>query len=495
MYGRSRNERSPAPPAGGGARPPDAPALVAVGPDHRSAGVRAVHRRPSALARSGPAALLAASDAAAATVGVLVLNGAWRLMAFFGAALLALLWLGGLHRPRLTLSVLDDAPRLAGRWLTACGLAVLADMAWSGVPEAGYLLDWQIARTVGLVGVLLLLFRALAYAAVRALRRRGRPRRRTLVVGAGEVGSQVARALQEHPEFGLTPIGFLDADPRMTGGRSGLPVLGGPWVLAEVLEREAVTDVVVAFSSLKESQMVDVIRTSGRQRCELFLVPRFFELHNVGQDVEQLWGIPLIRLRRAIYRTPGWRAKRAVDVLLTGAVLLLMAPVLALVALAVRVHGGPGVLFRQERIGVDGRSFTLLKFRTMTPEDPAESATRWSIADDARLDRLGRFLRRTSLDELPQLFNVLTGDMSLVGPRPERPHFVSEFRELYPSYAARHRVPSGLTGWAQIHHLRGNTSIPERARFDNYYIENWSLWLDVRILIRTVGCVFRGAGG
>ncbi|MGY1769942.1 sugar transferase [Blastococcus sp. SYSU D00813] len=468
---------------------------MAVGPDHRPSGARAVHRRPSALARSGPAALLVASDTAAATVGVLVHNDAWRLMAFFGAALLALLWIGGLHRPRLTLSVLDDAPRLTGRWLTACGVAVLADMAWSGVPAAGYLLDWGFAGAVCLVGALLLVLRALAYGAVRELRHRGRPRRRTLVVGAGEVGSQVARALQEHPDLGLTPIGFLDADPRMTGGRSGLPVLGGPWVLAEVLEREAVTDVVVAFSSLKESQMVDVIRTSGRHRCELFLVPRFFELHNAGPDVEQLWGIPLIRLRRATYRTPGWRAKRAVDVVLTGAVLFLMAPVLALVALAVRVHGGPGVLFRQERIGVDGRSFTLLKFRTMTPEDPAESATRWNIADDDRLDRLGRFLRRSSLDELPQLFNVLTGDMSLVGPRPERPHFVSEFRELYPSYAARHRVPSGLTGWAQIHHLRGNTSIADRARFDNYYIENWSLWLDVKILIRTVGCVFRGAGG
>jgi len=182
------------------------------------------------------------------------------------------------------------------------------------------------------------------------------------------------------------------------------------------------------------------------------------------------------------------------DVCVAGFALLLLTPVLLLVTLAVRLDGGPGVLFRQERIGVDGRQFAVLKFRSLRPATEAESATTWTVADDPRLSPIGRFLRKTSLDELPQLYNILRGDMSLVGPRPERPHFVDQFRNLYPSYEARHRVPSGLTGWAQVHGLCGNTSIPDRARFDNYYIENWSLWLDAKILLRTVGSVVRGDG-
>jgi lipopolysaccharide/colanic/teichoic acid biosynthesis glycosyltransferase len=173
--------------------------------------------------------------------------------------------------------------------------------------------------------------------------------------------------------------------------------------------------------------------------------------------------------------------------------LLPLAPVLALCALAVRLEGGTGVIFRQKRVGLDGRVFELLKFRSMKASDD-ESATQWTVAADARIGPVGRTLRRTSMDELPQLINVLRGDMTLVGPRPERPHFVSQFTDELPRYVARHRVPAGLTGWAQIHGLRGDTSMKDRIRFDNYYIENWSLWLDIKILVRTVTAVLRREG-
>ncbi len=163
-------------------------------------------------------------------------------------------------------------------------------------------------------------------------------------------------------------------------------------------------------------------------------------------------------------------------------------------ALAVRVLDGPGVLFRQERIGQDGRPFTLLKFRSVRPADDHEAATRWSVAGDTRTSSVGRLLRRTSLDELPQLWNVLRGDMSLVGPRPERPYFVGHFSRLHPGYAQRHRTPVGITGLAQVHGLRGDTSIADRARFDNHYIETWSLWQDVRIICRTATSLFRLEG-
>jgi exopolysaccharide biosynthesis polyprenyl glycosylphosphotransferase len=186
--------------------------------------------------------------------------------------------------------------------------------------------------------------------------------------------------------------------------------------------------------------------------------------------------------------------KRVFDVVVSGIALLILAPVMLACALAVRLEGGRGVLFRQERVGLDGRPFELLKFRSLRPADDDESRTRWNVANDHRMGRVGRFLRQTSLDELPQLLNILRGDMSLVGPRPERPHFVHEFTREFPRYAARHRVPAGLTGLAQVHGLRGDTSIEERAQFDNAYIETWSLWSDVKIMLRTAWAVVRGTG-
>ncbi|MGY1716370.1 exopolysaccharide biosynthesis polyprenyl glycosylphosphotransferase [Geodermatophilus sp. SYSU D01106] len=400
----------------------------------------------------------------------------------------------GLYRSRLALSALDDLPVLAGRWTLAAGLAVLAQVVWSRALWQDYIINWRFLWGAVTIGVLVIVLRAVGYALVRRLRSRRLVVHRTLIVGAGRVGHQVADILQQHPEYGLHPVGFLDADPRYLAGEAGLPVLGTPADLTEELRDGLVHNVVVAFSSMKESEMVRLIRTCDRYRCELFVVPRLFELHHVDDDMDTAWGLPLVRLRRSTYRSPAWRVKRLFDLAVAGGAVTVLAPLLALIALAVRLDSGPGVLFRQERVGVDGRTFQVLKFRSMRAT-ATESATTWNIAKDPRVTRVGRFLRKTSLDELPQLFNIVRGDMSIVGPRPERPHFVDEFRSAYPSYEARHRVPSGLTGWAQVHGLRGDTSIADRARFDNYYIENWSLWLDLKIILRTFSSVLRGAGG
>jgi lipopolysaccharide/colanic/teichoic acid biosynthesis glycosyltransferase len=211
-----------------------------------------------------------------------------------------------------------------------------------------------------------------------------------------------------------------------------------------------------------------------------------------------LWGFACHRLEPPDARRAAWcgrAGKRALDVTVAATALLLATPVLAACAAAVRLADGPGVIFRQERVGQDGHRFTILKFRTLRPADEREAATRWTIAQDRRMSGIGRLLRRTSLDELPQLWNVLRGDMSLVGPRPERPHFVERFSKAYPGYAERHRVPVGLTGLAQISGLRGDTSIEDRTRFDNHYIDTWSLWQDVRIMLRTTAACFRLRGG
>jgi lipopolysaccharide/colanic/teichoic acid biosynthesis glycosyltransferase len=236
-----------------------------------------------------------------------------------------------------------------------------------------------------------------------------------------------------------------------------------------------------------------MLRACDRLACEIYFVPRLYELHSVTKDTEVLWGIPLLRLRRAPFRSGTWPGKRMADVLIASLAMVLLAPVLLVCGLVSWLETG-SVLFRQTRIGLDGAEFTLLKFCSMRPAVESESSTRWNIAEDDRLRIGGKVLRRTSFDELPQLWNVVRGDMSLVGPRPERPYFVDEFTRQYPYYTARHRVPVGLTGWAQIHGLRGDTSIGERARFDNFYIENWSLWGDVKILLRTFGQVIKAAG-
>jgi exopolysaccharide biosynthesis polyprenyl glycosylphosphotransferase len=321
-------------------------------------------------------------------------------------------------------------------------------------------------------------------------------RHRTLIVGAGPLSVRLANTLLERRGYGLDPVGFVDShfdadDVDLLPA----PVLGPYETLARLIKAYGIRDIIVAYGEGPEPDLVDILRTCDRLNVEVFIVPRLFELHNVNRDTDEIWGVPLIRVRRAVYRSPWWRLKRVIDVVVSAAALVVLAPVLAACALAVRYEGGPGIIFRQERVGLDGRPFQVLKFRSLKPVDDTESQTNWNIKHDNRLGPVGRFIRATSLDELPQLWNILRGDMSLVGPRPERPHFAQQFSEHIPRYTARHRVPAGLTGWAQAHGLRGDTSIEDRARFDNYYIENWSPWLDTKIVLKTMGQVLRRQGG
>jgi exopolysaccharide biosynthesis polyprenyl glycosylphosphotransferase len=406
------------------------------------------------------------------------------------ALIVVLYAVAGLYRSRLTMSVLDDLPALAGRAVGAAALVTAAGFVWDKTQVSTDLL-WTSAVFAGLV----VFFRCIGYSVVRAVRRRSFVAHPTLILGAGRIGGTLASELLAHPEYGLKPVGFLDSDPLLEPEERPVPLLGGHESLAKVIVEFGVGDVIIAFGSAPESQMVDFLRTCDRLDCEIFFVPRLFEMHHISRDMDQVWGLPLVRLRRAAFRTFSWRLKRLMDVLVSGFALFLLSPVMGAIALAVRFEGGPGIIFRQERVGLDGRPFQVMKFRSLKPVDNDESQTKWNIAHDDRLGPIGRILRKTSLDELPQLINILKGDMTLVGPRPERPHFVAQFTESFPRYTARHRVPAGLTGWAQVHGLRGDTSIEDRARFDNYYIENWSLWADVKIILRTVASVVRGSGG
>ncbi|GAA4969851.1 sugar transferase [Kineococcus glutinatus] len=421
------------------------------------------------------AAVLAASGPRAAGVGI------------FTAALVASCALLGLYRARLGLALLDDLPFLLTAAVGSLGLSTVLDVLLDAVS-----VDGTLVLVLGAQTALVVAARAVAYAVVRRGRRSGRMAQRALIVGCGGLGAQLAGILGRH-EHGLRPVGFIDDDPRLDAAQRPLPVLGRLADLARVAREQGVGVVVVGWSNAPEPVILDVLRGCHRLDVEIYTVPRFWQVQSTHRLVEVLDGVPLVRLRRSAFRATTWPLKRVVDVTASAAGLLLLGPLLLCCALAVRWEGGPGVLFRQERIGLDGRRFQLLKFRSMSP-GTGEADTRWTIADDERVGRVGRWMRALSLDELPQLWNVLRGDMSLVGPRPERPYFVERFSRDHDEYLWRHRVPCGITGWAQVHGLRGDTSIGERARFDNYYIENWSLWLDVKILLRTVVQVLTAAG-
>ena len=440
--------------------------------------------RFSPLLRSGVRPLFAVGDAAACLATALVVNAGGQSTVGVTLVMVTLLAVGGLNRSRLSLSALDDLPQIIRLWLVgAASLVVISEVATGSM------------QLVLLFGVLpaIVVMRVLLYGLVRYWRTKGSVTHPTVVVGSGSLGQIVVDALERHPDSGLRAVGFVDSRTLEVEPPS-IPLLGEPSELSSVLVSSRARAVIVAHGDITDAELVTMVRKCQRQQCEVFVLPRLYEVTHVADDMDAIGDLPLIRLRRSAYRSPSWRIKRVLDVAVSASAIVVLSPLLALMALAVRLETGRGVIFRQERVGRDGVSFELMKFRSLKPLDEAESQTNWNISHDNRVGPVGRIIRKTSLDELPQLFNILRGDMSLVGPRPERPHFVEQFGELYTGYADRHRVPCGLTGWAQIHGLRGNTSIDQRARFDNFYIENWSFWLDIKIILRTVVSVFTKPG-
>jgi exopolysaccharide biosynthesis polyprenyl glycosylphosphotransferase len=434
---------------------------------------------------------LVAADVAALVVAGAVSGLDLGLIALFGTALVLCRTSAQLYRRRLRLSALDDLPRSLMTLALASGPVAL-------VPGLLHLADPAHSRTRLLLTFVVVdeALRVLVFAGARWGRRRHHRLDRTLVMGAGNVGTALATTMLEFPELGLLPVGFVDPDPHVDDEHElVVPVLSShPEDLEQVIREHRIGTVVVSFALARESELVDTAIAADLMGRTVLVVPRLFELHHDGPDVERLRGYPLVRLHHDPTRRLSWLIKRGTDVLLGTVLLLLCLPVLAACALAVLVESGRPILFGQERISLDGKRFRILKLRSLTPDSDAESQTTWSVATDDRVGRVGRFLRRTSLDELPQLWNIVRGDMSFVGPRPERPGFVRQFSEEHERYWARHRVPAGLTGLAQVNGLRGDTSISERARYDNYYIANWSVWLDLQILLLTAREVFRGSG-
>jgi Undecaprenyl-phosphate glucose phosphotransferase len=311
--------------------------------------------------------------------------------------------------------------------------------------------------------------------------------RRVLIAGSGELGRLVADKIIEHRELGYQIVGFVD--DRATGDRlgyRGLPLLGTIDHTADIAARESVDHLYVALPPEQHVRMIELLDITSRECIDVKVVPDILQVIALRARLEDLDGVPVININEPSLQGVNALVKRAIDIMISAAALLVLAVPIALIAALVRLTSRGPAFFRQERMGLDGKSFSIVKFRSMHDEAEKNTGPVWTQRNDPRVTALGKFLRRSNLDELPQLWNVLRGDMSIVGPRPERPHFVEQFKHRIPQYMLRHKVKAGLTGWAQVNGWRGNTAIDKRIEYDLYYIENWSVRLDLKIMWLTI---------
>lgn len=404
-------------------------------------------------------------------------------------------FLQGLYRLRRGRSRVDDffavfvGSILAVMFGIAATSYVQAYFATGAARETG---AFQVSQLVW--AIFLILNVALTFASRELMRevlerrwRAGIGLKRILIAGSGDLGRLIADKILEHRELGYRIVGFVDDRPAGDHlGYRGLPLLGTLDEAGEIAGREGVDHLYVALPPEQHVRMLELLDSTSRVMVDVKVVPDLLQVIALRARLEDLDGVPVININDVPLQGFNSIIKRAIDIGISfGSLLVLALPFAAIAALVRATSKGP-ILFRQERMGLDGKSFTIVKFRSMYDDAERETGPVWATADDPRVTPLGRFLRKANLDELPQLWNVLRGDMSIVGPRPERPHFVEQFKHKIPQYMLRHKVKAGLTGWAQVNGWRGNTPLEKRIEYDLYYIENWSVRLDLKIMWLTL---------
>jgi exopolysaccharide biosynthesis polyprenyl glycosylphosphotransferase len=377
----------------------------------------------------------------------------------------------------------DEAAAIAG----AVSIGMLFSVALTSFVFKNTLLDLDYSRGMviysWLLSILLIGIGHLVHRRVVALLRdQGWAEVRVLVVGGGEVGQMIVQKLLYSPGMGYRVVGIVNGHSSLQV--QGVPVLGTVDQVREIIDEHGIDEVIIGEPEATHEELMRVISLCERGRVSIKVFPDLFQIMASEISIGHLNGLPLLNVRDVALH--GWNVgmKRAMDFILATFGLVFLSPFLLLVAFLVKLDSPGPVLYAQQRMGLDAKPFWCLKFRSMR-QDAEKDGPGWTTKDDPRCTRVGRILRRTNIDELPQLINVLIGEMSLVGPRPERPVYVEQFRRAIPRYMERHREKAGITGWAQVNGLRGDTSIPERTKYDLWYIENWSLALDIKILLRT----------
>ncbi len=317
-----------------------------------------------------------------------------------------------------------------------------------------------------------------------AIQERGWGRDRVLIVGTGPVAQMVLQKIQWSPFLGYEIVGLVNCNGDETES-PGAAVLGVADEIPDLIIQHEIDEVIIALPEVDHQELLRIISLCERNRVAIKVYPDLFQIMASTMSIDDLGGLPLISIQDTALR--GWNLtlKRAMDLIGSAIGLIFVSPLMLLIGLLIKLESRGPVFYVQERMGLDGKPFDLIKFRSMR-QDAERDGPGWTIEDDPRKTKIGNILRKTNIDELPQLINVLIGEMSLVGPRPERPVWVEQFKQSIPRYTERHREKAGMTGWAQVNGLRGDTSIWERTKYDLWYIENWSLWLDIKIFIRTV---------
>jgi Undecaprenyl-phosphate glucose phosphotransferase len=403
--------------------------------------------------------------------------------------------LQGVYRLRRGRSRVDDFFAVFVGTIVAVLLGIgstLYAQAYYSSAEAKAAGAYEVARGVWVLFLVLnVLFTYASREVVRQLLehrwRAGIGLKRILIAGAGDLGRMVADRMLQHRELGYQVVGFID--DRAGGdhiGYRGLPLLGKLSEVTEVAHAEHVDHLYVALPIEEHSKLLELMEITSREPIDVKVVPDLLQFIALRASLEDLDGLPVINMNDVPLQGFNAWVKRTLDIVLSVLAIVLLAIPFAIIAALVKWTSPGSVFYRQERMGLDGRAFTVYKFRSMYEDAEGGTGPIWARDDDPRATPIGRWLRRLDLDELPQFWNVLKGEMSIVGPRPERPFFVQQFKHRIPQYMLRHKVKAGITGWAQVNGWRGNTSLEKRIEFDLYYIENWSVSLDLKIMWLTV---------
>ncbi len=347
-----------------------------------------------------------------------------------------------------------------------------------------FILLWITSITTVTLGRwFMLLFEQMLY-------RRGKELKSVVIVGKNKTAEQIFTLFRSKPILGFEVLGYYaDSAAATDSPLAEARYLGPNTRLTQDIEPLRIQSALVALAHNEQEQLIELLRHTEGKNIEFMMVPDMLELMTSRIRIHEIEGIPFLKLKDIPMSTWNRILKRSFDILFSAAALLIALPVMAVIAVIIKLTSPGPVFYRQERVGLDGASFPLIKFRSMRVDAEKHSGPVWNTRKDNRTTTIGRILRRTSLDELPQLFNVLRGQMSIVGPRPERPFFVEQFKSNVPKYLERHRVKTGMTGWAQVNGLRGDVPIEDRTKFDIYYVENWSLVLDVKIILKTIRAV------
>lgn len=335
----------------------------------------------------------------------------------------------------------------------------------------------------------ILFYRYILKVSLKVLREKGYNRQFVLIVGAGSLGKRFYQNLKQYPEMGYEVVGFLDDFQQWDSleEKRYKPILGTVDDLEKVLEEVLIDEVIMALPLDAHSKYPKIINLCEKAGVRTLIIPDFFDYLPARPYFDNFAGMPMINVRDIPLDLAGNRMfKRLFDIAFSLFAILLTSPIMLAIAIGVKLTSPGPIIFKQERVGLNRRNFMMYKFRSMKQLPPGTEDTGWTVENDPRRTKFGSFLRKTSLDELPQFFNVLFGHMSVVGPRPERPYFVDQFREEIPKYMVKHHVRPGITGWAQSNGLRGDTSIEERINHDIFYIENWSLLFDIKIIFKTI---------